>query len=120
MMFCTPPRRARRFAPPYGVLQASDLGKSQLLFPTCFLTQGGPGSVRCGYGLGRERFKRFRFSVLAVPLQKRFFCVSVQFNRKERFRFRLRFLENALALQSLFLSQDFEGSAEKEILVFIG
>ena len=38
--------------------------------------QGGPGSVRFGYSLGRERFKRFWFSVLAVPLQKRFFCVS--------------------------------------------
>ena len=56
--------------------------------------QGGPGSVRFGYGLGMERFKRFRFSVLAVPLQKGFFCVSVEFNRKGRFRFRFRFLEN--------------------------
>ena len=28
--------------------------------------------VRFGYGLGMERFKRFRFSVPAVPLQKRF------------------------------------------------
>ena len=49
--------------------------------------QGGPGSVRFGYGLEMERFKRFRFSVPAVPLQKEFFCVSVQFNRKGRFRF---------------------------------
>ena len=32
--------------------------------------QGGPGSVRFGYGLEMERFKRFRFSVPAVPLQK--------------------------------------------------
>ena len=39
-----------------------------------------------------ERFKQFRFSVLAVRLQKGFFCVSVEFNRKGRFRF--RFLEN--------------------------
>ena len=41
-----------------------------------------------------ERFKRFRFSVPAVPLKKKkgFFCISVQFNRKGRFRF--RFLEN--------------------------
>ena len=54
--------------------------------------QGGPGSVRFGYGLGMERFKRFRFSVLAVPLLKGFVCVSVEFNRKGRFRF--RFLEN--------------------------
>ena len=58
------------------------------------LVQGGPGSVRFGYGLGKERFKRFRFSVLAVPLQKRCFCVSVEFNRQGRFQFRFRFLEN--------------------------
>ena len=50
--------------------------------------------VRFGYGLGMERFKRFRFSVPAVPLQKGFLCVSVQFNRKGRFRFRFRFLQN--------------------------
>ena len=56
--------------------------------------QGGPGSVRFGYGLGVEGFERFRFSVLAVPLLKVFFCVSVQFNREGRFRFRFRFLEN--------------------------
>ena len=37
--------------------------------------QGGPGSVRFGYGLGMERFKRFRFSVPAVPLQKKGFSV---------------------------------------------
>ena len=37
--------------------------------------------VRFGYGLGVERFKRFRFSVPAVPLHKGFFCVSVEFNR---------------------------------------
>ena len=37
--------------------------------------QGGPGSVRFGYGLEMERFKRFRFSVPAVPLQKGFFYV---------------------------------------------
>ena len=56
--------------------------------------QGWPGSVRFGYGLWVERFKRFWFSVPAAPLQKCFFCVSVQFNRKGRFRFRFRFLEN--------------------------
>ena len=39
-----------------------------------------------------ERFERFRFSVPAVPLQKRLFCVSAQLNRKGRFRF--RFPEN--------------------------
>ena len=49
--------------------------------------QGGPGSVRFGYGSGVERFGRFQFSVPAVPLQKRFFLVSVQFNRKGWFRF---------------------------------
>ena len=37
--------------------------------------QGGPSSVRFGYGLGMERFKRFRFSVLTVPLQKGFLSV---------------------------------------------
>ena len=42
-------------------------------------------SVRFGHGSGVERF---RFSVPAVPLQKRFFFVSVQFNRKGLFRFR--------------------------------
>ena len=38
------------------------------------LTSGeAPVRFRFGYGLGMERFKRFRFSVLAVPLQKGFF-----------------------------------------------
>ena len=69
--------------------------------------QGGPGSVRFGYGLGMERFNRFRFSVPAVPLQKEFLCISVQFNRERtvplpvsvpgkrfrRFRFRFQFRE---------------------------
>ena len=45
----------------------------------CLKNQSGPGSVRFGYGLGVERFDRFRFSVPAVPLQKGFFCVSVHF-----------------------------------------
>ena len=54
--------------------------------------QGGPGSVRFGYGLGVEGFERFRFSVLAVPPRRGvFLCVSVQFNREGRFRFRFRF-----------------------------
>ena len=43
------------------------------------IKQGGPGSVRFGYGLGMERLERFRFSVPAVPLQKGFVCVSVHF-----------------------------------------
>ena len=39
--------------------------------------QGGPGSVRFGYGLGVERFERFWFSVPAVPLPKGFIlCFS--------------------------------------------
>ena len=40
------------------------------LFSVCLQRkmQGGPGSVRFGYGLEMERFKRLRFSVLAVPL----------------------------------------------------
>ena len=41
-----------------------------------------------------ERFERFRFSVPAAPALKGFFCVSVQFSVKERFRFRLQFLED--------------------------
>ena len=46
-----------------------------LLLPQTFRkteVQGGPGSVRFGYGSGVERFERFRFSVPAVPLQKGF------------------------------------------------
>ena len=67
--------------------------------------QGGPGSVRFGYGLGMERFERFRFSVPAVPLRRGFFRVSAQFHgedgsgsgfgswkRFRRFRFRVGFL----------------------------
>ena len=48
--------------------------------------QGGPGSVRFGYGWEMERFKRFRFSVPAVPLQKGLsvFC-TVQQERTFRF-----------------------------------
>ena len=59
--------------------------KGELLF------SGRPrfGSVRLRFGDGTVQF---RFSVPAVPLQKGFFCISVQFNRKGRFRF--RFLEN--------------------------
>ena len=50
----------------------------------CFLkNQGGPGSVRFGYGFGMERFERFRFSVPAVPLRRGFLCVSVQFYRED-------------------------------------
>ena len=30
--------------------------------------QGGPGSVRFGYGVAMERFEQFRFSVPAVPV----------------------------------------------------
>ena len=42
-----------------------------------FFEQVGPGSVRFGYGSGVERFERFRFSVPAVPLQKKvFLCFS--------------------------------------------
>ena len=48
-----------------------------------FFLQGGPGSVRFGYGLGMERFERFRFSVPAVPLRREFLCVSVQFSRED-------------------------------------
>ena len=61
---------------------------------SCRQIQGGHGSVRFGYGLGLERFERFRFSVPAVPLQNGVVCVSVQFHRKGRSRFRFRFLED--------------------------
>ena len=37
--------------------------------------QGGLGSVRFGCGSGVQRFERFRFSVPAVPLPKRFFSL---------------------------------------------
>ena len=47
------------------------------------LGQGGPGSVRFGYGLGMERLGRFRFSVPAVPLRRGVLCVSVQFHRED-------------------------------------
>ena len=39
------------------------------------LLQGGPGSVRFGYGLEMERFKRFRFSVPVRFLCKKGFSV---------------------------------------------
>ena len=45
--------------------------------------QGGPGSVRFGYGLGMERFERFRFSVPAVPLRRGLLSVF-QYSLKER------------------------------------
>ena len=54
--------------------------------------QGGPGSVRFGYGSFVERFKRFRLSVSAVSLERGFPVFSVQIIREGRFRF--RFLEN--------------------------
>ena len=56
--------------------------KTTCSFPYRF-SQGGPGSVRFGYGLGMERFERFRFSVRAVPLRRGFFCVSVQSNTED-------------------------------------
>ena len=51
--------------------------------------------VRFGYGSGVERFKRFRFSVLAVPLQKGF--AVFQYSLTGRLKFPVpafRFLEN--------------------------
>ena len=41
----------------------------------------------CGYSLGVDRFERFRFSVLAVPLRKRFVCPSVKFKTEGRVQF---------------------------------
>ena len=40
--------------------------------------------VRFGYGLGMERFKRFRFSVPAVPLQKGFSVFQYNLTGKEK------------------------------------
>ena len=78
------------------VLQRLKRGEAFLLTFRCRLpsdTKCRDASVRFGSVTvrGVERFERFRFSVPAVPLQKRFFFVSVQFNRKGRFRFRFRF-----------------------------
>ena len=58
------------------------------------LYQSGPGSVRFGYGLGMERFERFRFSVPAVPLRRGVFLCFSTISQRGRFRFRFRFLEN--------------------------
>ena len=52
-------------------------------FRASWKIQGSPGSVRFGYGLGMERFERFRFSVSTVPLRRGFSCVSVQFQRED-------------------------------------
>ena len=73
----------------FGALSREPLNRTFLIV-NCTRTRVAP--VRFGYGLGVERFEWFRFSVRAVPLQTGLFCVSVQFNRKGRFR--LRFLEN--------------------------
>ena len=43
------------------------------------LEQGGHGSVRFGYGSCMERFERFRFSVLTVPLGRGFLGTSAAF-----------------------------------------
>ena len=54
----------------------------------------GVAPVRFGYGLGMERFERFRLSVPAVPLSRGFLCVFSTASQRGRFRFRFRFLEN--------------------------
>ena len=46
------------------------------------INQGGPGSVRFGYGLGMERFEWFRFSVPAAPLRRGFYVF--QYSLAER------------------------------------
>ena len=55
------------------------------IFGETFLVknQSGPGSVWFGYGLGVERFDRFRFSVPAVPLQKGFSVFQYIFKGKD-------------------------------------
>ena len=66
------------FAPTPSVRQplfeTSDLGGCE---------KGRVAPVRFGYGLGMERFERFRFLVPAVLLRRGFLCVSVQFNRED-------------------------------------
>ena len=54
-----------------------------IIWVCCTLSRVAP--VRFGYGLGMERFERFRFSVPAVPLTGGVFvCFStVQFNRED-------------------------------------
>ena len=58
---------------------------------------GGPCSSSgksLGYGLGVERFDRFRFSVPAVPLPKGLFLRFSTVSQQRTVRFRFRFLEN--------------------------
>ena len=57
--------------------------------------------MRSGCGLGVERFEWFRFSVLAVPLERcfLFFCVSVQFDREGRFQLRFQNFSLCFALK---------------------
>ena len=67
----------------------------------------GQGGVRFGYGLGVERLEQFPFSVNSVPaahLQKKVVFVSVQFNRRDGWRF--RFLETQSAQRSKKLNLD--------------
>ena len=62
-------------------------------------SQGGPGfgSVRLRFRDGTVRAVPV-FGSGSVPLRRGFFCVSVQFHRKERFRFRFRFLGHPVIL----------------------
>ena len=85
---CLCPRDTRHFRRFHGVCAAKRL------------FQGGPGSVRFGYGLGMERFERFRFSVPAVPLMRGSCVFQYSFTERtvpvsvpgKRFRFSVRFL----------------------------
>ena len=65
------------------VLQHPLVSRAKLWQRTKCTFQDGPGSVRFGYGLGIERFERFRFSVPAVPLRTALLCVSVRFHRED-------------------------------------
>ena len=92
-----PGNALRAFSGSFRIFSRISSGKSQPYWgcgPNRAYRSIRQAPVRFGYDLEMERFKRFRFSVLAVPLRKGFFCISVQFNRKGRFRFRFRFLEN--------------------------
>ena len=62
-------------------------GKAQgmVAFANSNLFQGGPGSVRFGYGSRVEQFEQVQFSVRTVPLEVRFLCVSFSTGLKQRY-----------------------------------
>ena len=61
---------------PWPARKVTDTNRGRKRKKTINQTFCSPGSVRFGYGLGLERFERFRFSVLAVLLRRIFLCFS--------------------------------------------